>query len=158
MADLDAPPALETVLIGAVMLGLAFRFAVLKATDAELDAFNQKVKQVIRLGEDNAASSSDFANAATEAGYYAIAIANNKDINEVIGPIPKGALSRFTPASVHDTQTKKVATNLWRELAIAFTLRDSTTAEHLGRQMVESAHERVLRSRLTSVSIDFDLD
>lgn len=145
VAALEGSPTLESILIAGAMLGLAFRFAVMKASDDQIDAFFERANRVITLGRAHGTSPDDFARAAIEAGNFAIAVADNRRIDEVVGPVPQGALSGFIPMSVQTEQAMGQATELWIDLATAFRMRDADAAERLGRQMTETSYRRILR-------------
>lgn len=144
VAVLDGSPTLESVLISGSMLGLAFRFAVMKASNQQIDQLFERVSQVVVLGRTEGTSPDAFARAAIEAGNFAIAMADNRRIDEIVGPVPQGALSGFIPLSVQTKQAMSEATGLWTELATAFRMRDADTAERLGRQMTEASYRRIL--------------
>ncbi|WP_342248995.1 GntR family transcriptional regulator [Sphingomonas sp. OTU376] len=145
VAALDGSPTLESILISGAMLGLAFRFAVMKASDDQVGEFFERANRVITLGRAPETSPDDFARAAIEAGNFAIAVADNRRIDDIVGPVPQGALSGFIPMSVQTEQAMGEATNLWIELATAFRMRDAEAAERLGRQMTETSYRRILR-------------
>ncbi|MDF7774793.1 GntR family transcriptional regulator [Sphingomonas sp. AOB5] len=145
VAALDGSPNLENILIAAAMLGLAFRFAVQKASDEQLGDFFARAGQVIAIGKAQGTSPDSFARAAIEAGNFAIAIADNRRIDDAVGPVPQGALSGFIPMSVQTEEAMGEATQLWIELAAAFRMRDADTAERIGRQMTETSYRRILR-------------
>ncbi|WP_020651005.1 GntR family transcriptional regulator [Solimonas variicoloris] len=148
VAHRERAPALETALIGAAMLGLACRFAVTKARDAEVEAFFARVRRVVQLGRDEAASAEAFAAAAREAGYYIIALADNRCIDDIIGPVPRGALSGYAAPAVASAEARLEAAQRWEALAVAFRLRDPVRAEAAGRAIVEAALQRMLLAQL----------
>lgn len=148
VAPLDAPPAFESILIGGAMLGIAYRLAVMKATDAEVDRFFALARRVVALGRSSDVDPDAFGRAAIEAGNYAIAIADNRRIDDVVGPVPQGALSGFIPMGVRNTQAVEEATQLWVALATAFRMRDAEAAERLGRKMTEASYRRILEHEL----------
>lgn len=145
VAALDESPALESILIAGSMLGLAFRFAVLKASDDQIGEFFERAGRVVTLGRATGTSPDEFARAAIHAGNFAIALADNRRIDDVVGPVPQGALSGFIPMSVQTEQAMGEASDLWVELATAFRMRDADAAERLGRQMTETSYRRILR-------------
>ncbi|WP_264942204.1 GntR family transcriptional regulator [Sphingomonas canadensis] len=145
VAALDGSPTLESILISGSMLGLAYRFAVMKASDAQIDDFFARASRVITLGRAEGTSPDEFARAAIDAGNFAIALADNRRIDDIVGPVPQGALSGFIPMSVQNEQAMQEATDLWIELATAFRMRDADAAERLGRRMTETSYRRILR-------------
>ncbi len=142
-------PQLETILVSAAMLGLAYRFAVMKADERQIDAFYQKARRVIELGQEGPQRAEAFSAAALEAGNFAIALANNRRLADVIGPVPQGALSSYIPLGVHSDEAMHEAVALWVELGTAFKLRDHASAERIGREMVEASFRRILELQLT---------
>lgn len=145
VAALDGSPTLESILISGAMIGLAFRFAVMKASDDQIEAFFERANRVVTLGRTAGTTADEFARAAIEAGNFAIALADNRRIDDAVGPVPQGALSGFVPMSVQTEQAMSEATELWIELATAFRMRDAAVAERLGRQMTETSYRRILR-------------
>lgn len=145
VAALSGSPTLESIMIAGAMLGLAFRFAVMKASDDQVAEFFARASHIVALGGDEDTSPETFARAAIEAGNFAIAIADNQRINDVVGPVPQGALSGFVPMGMQTPQAMREAADLWVELATAFRMRDADTAERLGRQMTETSYRRILR-------------
>lgn len=148
VAPLDTPPTLESVLIGGAMLGIAYRLAVMKATDAEVDRFFALASRVVELGRSPDTDPDAFGRAAIDAGNYAIAVADNRRIDDVVGPVPQGALSGFLPMGVRSSQAVEEATQLWIALATAFRMRDADAAERLGRKMTEASYRRILEYEL----------
>lgn len=144
----NAAPMLETILVGGAMLGLAYRFAIMKGTEDQLQTFYQLARKVIALGRDPGSTAIDISGAALKAGRYAVSIADNRSINEIIGPVPQSALSNYASVSIPTAETKAEATELWVELAIAFMMRDGDAAEAIGRRMTKSAYQRILKSQL----------
>lgn len=144
VAALDGSPTLESILISGAMLGLAFRFAVMKASDEQVDDFFERANRVVTLGRTPGTAPEAFARAAIDAGNFAIALADNRRIDDVVGPVPQGALSGFIPMSVQTEQAMAEATDFWIDLATAFRMRDADAAERLGRRMTETSYRRIL--------------
>jgi DNA-binding GntR family transcriptional regulator len=152
VAQREGAPQIETALIGGALLGLAYRFAATKASDAEVDEFLKRGKKVIQLLNKAGASADAITSAILEAGHYAVGLADNRQIDDVIGPVPKGALSGYTPLALKNAQARAEAAAHWTDLLIAFRTRDPVKAEQIGRNMVETAVHRILRDQLTSGS------
>lgn len=150
VAASPATPSLEATLIAAAMMGLACRFAVIKATDAEVDAFFDLVKTVVKLDNEPNSKGARFTAAARDAGYYAISLANNRCIDDIIGPVPRGALSSYGALGTITSEARADATRHWLELATAFKMRDSLRAEAAGRAIIEAALKRILTTELTN--------
>lgn len=148
VASRDAGPELETILISGAMLGLAYRFAVMKADDAELAMLLQGVEQVVATGRRSGVTPEAFGRAVLDAGTYAIRVANNRRIDDMVGPVPQGALSAFIPLGVADRDGMDEAIGHWIDLGTAFSLRDALAAERIGREMVGSAYRRIVRAKL----------
>lgn len=144
-----ATPSLETTLIAATMLGLACRFAVTKANDAEVDELLARVKIVAQLGNEPSSKSEKFSAATRDAGYYIISLANNRTVDDIIGPVPRSALSTYGTLGTATSEARADATRRWLELATAFKMRDSLRAEAAGRAIVEGALERIIAAELT---------
>ncbi|MFT3721976.1 MAG: GntR family transcriptional regulator [Hyphomonadaceae bacterium] len=149
VAEREGAPQIETALIGGALLGLAYRFAATKSTDEEVEEFLRRGKKVIQLLAKPGASADAVTSAILDAGHYAVSLANNRQIDDVIGPVPKGALSGYTPLSLKNAQARAEAAHHWTELLIAFKTRDPVKAEEIGRSMVETAVRRILRDQLT---------
>lgn len=145
----EETPQLETILISAAMLGLAYRFAVMKADDRQIETFYQKVRHVIELGQAGPSGAEAFSAAILDTGNFAISLADNRKLDDVIGPVPQGALSSYIPLGVHSEEAMQEAVALWVELGTAFKLRDHVSAERIGRAMVESSFRRILELQLT---------
>lgn len=151
VAQRGAAPTLETVLIGGAMLGLAYRLAVIKGSDQDLDVLFSRVQSVIRHGRARPTDPAAFSAAALEAGNLAISLADNRRIDDIVGPVPQGALSSYIPAGVQSEAALDEAVDLWIELATAFRMRDQIAAERLGRTMAEQAYRRILEGQLTEL-------
>lgn len=149
VASAASTPSLESALIAAAMLGLACRFAVIKATDAEVEQFLARVKIVAQLGNDPSSKSERFSAATRDAGYFVISLANNRTVDDIIGPVPRSALSSYGTLGTATSEARASATRHWVELATAFKMRDSLRAESAGRAIVEAALERILAAALT---------
>jgi len=149
VARRDLAPTLETVLIGGSMLGLAFRFAIMKSGERELNDLVRKIQDVVRIGRARPADPATFGAAVREAGNFAVQLADNRCLDDVVGPVPQGALSSYIPVGVHGEQAMEDAVNLWVELATAVNLRDQLAAEMLGKAMTERAFRRILEQQLT---------
>lgn len=153
VARLDAPPTLESVLISGAMLGLAYRFAVMKATEEEVSRFFELAARVITIGRDPDGEAEAMAQAILEAGNYAIGIADNRRIDDVVGPVPQGALSGYIPLGIRSRRAAEEVAGLWADLAMAFRLRDPEAAERVGRQMTLSSYRRILDHQLNGPSV-----
>ncbi|WP_129780778.1 GntR family transcriptional regulator [Peristeroidobacter soli] len=149
VAAATATPSLETTLIAAAMLGLACRFAVTKASDAEVDEFLNRVKLVAQLGNDPSSKSERFTAATRDAGYYVISLADNRTVDDIVGPVPRSALSSYGTLGTATREARADATRRWLELATAFKMRDSLRAEAAGRAIIEGALERIIAAELT---------
>lgn len=148
VASRETAPELETILISGAMLGLAYRFAVMKADDRELADLVHRIEHVIATGRQSGATPEAFGRAVLEAGNHAIRVANNRRIDEMVGPVPQGALSAFIPLGVADRHGMDEAIGHWVDLGTAFGLRDALAAERIGREMVETAYRRIVRMKL----------
>lgn len=144
----DTAPTLESVLIAGAMLGLAFRFVVVKAGVEELESLTIAVRRVVREGRACPTDASAFAAAALEAGNLAVQIADNRRIDELIGPVPLSALSSYIPASVKSEASLIEAASLWVRLGVALKTRDQALAEQTGRAMADQAYRRLLEAEL----------
>lgn len=151
VASRETAPELETILISGAMLGLAYRFAVMKADEGELAELGRRVEQVVATGRQSGVTPETFGRAALDAGNYAIRVADNRRIDDMVGPVPQGALSAFIPLGVADRGGMDEAIGLWVDLGTAFSLRDALAAERIGREMVESAYRRIVRAKLDRV-------
>lgn len=144
----DATPTLESVLIAGAMLGLAFRFVVMKASADELEDLSSAVLRLVRVGRASPPDPAAFAAAVLDAGNLAVLIADNRRVDEIIGPVPLGALSSYIPASVRSEAGLLEAAALWARLAVALKTRDQALAEQTGRAMADQAYRRLLEAEL----------
>lgn len=145
-----ATPSLETALVAAAMMGLACRFAVTKATDAQVEEFFRRVKAITKLSRNASCTAEKFLAATRDAGYFAISLANNRSIDNIIGPVPQGALSSYGHLGTMTKEARTDAARHWVELATAFKMRDAVRAEAAGRSIVEAALKRILSAQLTA--------
>jgi DNA-binding GntR family transcriptional regulator len=151
VAASEATPSLEATLISAAMMGLACRFASMKATDIEIEGIFSRVKLITRLGRAKDATSEAFSTATRDAGYYVISLAKNRCVDDIIGPVPRGALSGYGPLGTLTREARTDASRRWVELATAFKMRDAVRAEIAGRAIIEGALQRILSAQLNAM-------
>lgn len=152
VAGVDTTPSAEKALISAAVFGLACRFALGKAREADIDRICDRIKAIIALAHEDGADPATFTVLARGAGQAIVALAANPQIADLIGPIPQDALAHHGRRGVQTQADRLKAAEIWIELGTALRLRDADAAERAGRRLVESSLRRIIASELSGAA------
>lgn len=148
VASLEDEQNLDSIAVSSVLFGLSCRLACSRLTEDQLARLTKTVRKLSNV-TDGGDEHRFFAHS-REAWFLIVEAIHSPVISQFFDRSARGAMVNRARKSFENPDVRRGIAELWKELVVAFRLRDQDRAEEIGRRIPMYSLEELLRQELSA--------